>query len=96
MGSNDGFFTKNQSCASRVIDDQAVIVKVTPLEGNKVFSLNRTGTLIWELTDGKTSISNIVNRLRTEFEVRDDVDLEDDVYKYLEEMRQRELISIHD
>ncbi len=72
----------------RVLDDGAIIV--TPRAGN-VRVLNRVGTSIWQLIDGKTTLAEIELALVDTF----DTTLEQarqDLAAFMDELERREMI----
>lgn len=93
MKSADHYIKRNPDCAFRVIDNQALIVKVLDGQGNKVFSLNRTGTVIWELANGRRSLSQIIGHMRKKFDIEDEVQLQADVDAFAEELIRRDLLQ---
>ncbi len=55
---------KSPDIASRIIDEEAIIISLGQSgSGETIEVLNFTGTKIWELIDGKKSVSEIVRRL---------------------------------
>ena len=71
--------------AARVIDGKALIVV---LDGKELHTLNEVGTRVWELCDGRTSISAIANALATEYDVSTGAAL-DDVQRFVAELREK-------
>ncbi len=76
--------------ASRVIDDEAVIV--TP-EENLVKVLNEVGSRIWELADGTRTVGEIAEAIYIEFEV-DKTQAEEDVVKFVEELEKSDMMAV--
>jgi pyrroloquinoline quinone biosynthesis protein D len=72
----------SEATASRIIDDEAVIV--LPDEGT-VEILNETGALIWQLSDGRRSVENIASLVASEFEVSDE-EARSDVETFVNEL----------
>lgn len=58
--------SRHSRLASRIIDGEAVIV--SPTEG-VITILNRVGSRIWGLSDGKKSLKDIADIISGEFEV---------------------------
>lgn len=94
MSLTEKFIKRNPQCAFRVIDNQALVVKVSADEGNRVYSLNSTGTLIWELADGTTKLSDIASAAKVKFEVTDDEMLLADLDEFVEDMAGRDLLEV--
>ena len=57
---------RNESAVWRVIDDEIVVL--VP-EGAMVHALTGCGSRVWELIEGETAISEIVQRICAEYEV---------------------------
>lgn len=73
----------------RVLDDGAVIV--TPRAGN-VRVLNRVGTTIWQLINGKNSLADIESKLIHTYDVPVD-QARSDLRSFIEELEKREMIT---
>ena len=71
--------------AARVIDGKALIVV---LDGKELHTLNEVGTRVWELCDGRSSVSAIANALASEYDVTTGAAL-DDVERFVAELRQK-------
>ncbi len=65
---------KNEKTASRIIQDQAVIVI---LENQETVVLNESASRIWELSDGKRTLGEIARILEEEFSVSAQTALQD-------------------
>ncbi len=74
MDLNNTYPDKSPQTASRVIDDEAVIIM--PQE-NKVRVLNEAGSRIWELANGSRGIDRIASLIAEEFDVSYDHALND-------------------
>lgn len=93
MKLSNQYLRRNPDCAFRTIDNLALIVKVSKGEGNKVFSLNRTGTVIWELANGQRSLGQIAGQVGKRFAIGDEAQLQVDVNAFAEELIQRDLLQ---
>lgn len=60
------YLTQSPKTAYRVIDGEAVVIS---LDSSMLYSLNSVGTLIWGMSDSRTSIERIVDKICEEFEV---------------------------
>ena len=60
------YVARNPQTAWRVYDGEAVILLA---QDSTLNTLNSVGTLIWEVSDGKTPVSAIVARICEEFDV---------------------------
>jgi hypothetical protein len=79
------YLTKNSKSAYRIIDGEAVIVDVTT---SMLYSLNSLATLIWEMSDGKTTMKDIVNRIEEEYNVERNV-AENDCLEFVDDFEIR-------
>ena len=66
MNKNPTYLTQGPKTAYRVIEGEAVIVD---LESSMLYSLNSVATFVWEMSDGRTPIEKIVDKICEEFEV---------------------------
>ena len=62
--------TKGNKTASRVVDDEALVFHS---KAGEVRVLNKVGTTIWELIDGKRSIIKIAQELSDKYDVAADI-----------------------
>lgn len=90
----ESYPVRNESCAFRVIDDKALIVRVAGGEGNRVFSLNHVGTAIWKLADGRKTLSEIADAMEEDFDIASREELEQDLQDFLEELTERDLMTV--
>lgn len=87
----DSFPVKNLgSIAYRVIDGQAVIVN---LKKDTINTLNTIATRIWELTDGKTRVEEIIEKVCEGFEVSRDR-VEKDCCQFMNQMVEKGLLIL--
>ena len=67
MPSNERYLAKSTSIASRLMGDETIIMSTLD---STLFSLNPTGSIIWEAADGATPLSRILEeKVCTEFDV---------------------------
>ena len=71
MKVSDCFFTKEKDLVTRSIADETIIVPIKNKVGDldSIYTLNEIGTMIWELIDGKKSVSKIVEAVHNAYEV---------------------------
>jgi hypothetical protein len=64
-------FVKAEELVTRHIAGETLIVPVKGQVGDldSIYTLNEVGTRIWQLIDGDTPLSNIVNAIQSEYEV---------------------------
>jgi hypothetical protein len=72
MDIQNRYFIKGKDFVTRSIAGETIIVPVRNNVGDldSVYTLNEIGTLIWELIDGKNSISGIVEAISSIYEVK--------------------------
>jgi hypothetical protein len=64
------YLTQSPKAAFRIINGEAVIVDVST---SMLYSLNSLATLIWEVSDSKTTVKDIVDKIEKEYEVEREV-----------------------
>jgi hypothetical protein len=83
---------RGEEVAARRLDDRVVLVN---LRTNHIYSLNATGSRLWELLDVARSRDELVAALRDEFEVAPE-QLERETDSLLAELEQASLVSSGD
>lgn len=63
---SSSYVGRSGAVAARAIDGQTVILQLTT---SALFTLNRVGSRIWELADGRTTVDQIARQIHEEFEV---------------------------
>jgi hypothetical protein len=86
------YVLQNPQAAWRVYDGEAVIVSP---EDSTLHTLNEVGTLVWEAADGRTPLSIVVTRICARYDV-DAPAAERDVETFVEQLRERGLITVLD
>ncbi len=88
------FVRRDPDCAYRVIDREALVVKVSGDDGSRVFTLNRAGTVIWELADGAHTVSDMEAAVQTRFEIEDGAAVRRDIEEFIGELERRGIALI--
>jgi hypothetical protein len=72
METSNSCFIKEKDLVTRSIADETIIVPIKNKVGDlgSIYTLNEIGTTIWELIDGKNSISGIVEAISSIYEVK--------------------------
>lgn len=83
---------KSPRIASRIIDGEAVVV--IP-EESQVNILNRTGSRIWELSDGEKNLEEIAVIISNEFEISLKKAYQD-AREFVEDLMKREMVILSD
>jgi len=81
---------KSKNVAYRIIDNEAVIV--IPEKGI-VRVLNKVGSEIWELSDGKRKISEIVSFISDKFNISIE-EANKDIVEFIQELVEKEMIIL--
>lgn len=87
-------YKKSDRIVSRKVAGETILV---PIKGNladmqKIFSLNKVGDFIWNLIDGKRSISEICKEVMLRFDVDEDI-LNIDIKSFIKDLIKEGLIS---
>jgi hypothetical protein len=84
MKDREHLFVKEKDFVTRCIGEQTVIVPLRDGVGDlgSIYTLNDTGTSIWRLIDGTTSLQKIVDTICREYEVTEK-EAEQDVTEFL-------------
>ena len=79
MSSSSRCFAKQSDLVTRCIAGETIIVRVKArvADLDDVYTLNELGTLIWELIDGRTGVSAIVELICSEYDVAPEVAAKD-------------------
>lgn len=89
MVSLENKFIRNNDIAWRVIDGEALVVSP---KDSLIYPLNDVGTRIWELLDGKRTVSDIASIICGEFE-GDGKAVQDDVMDFIEDLSKAGLVN---
>lgn len=84
--------TQSPKTAYRIIDGEAVVVD---LESSMLYSLNSVATFVWEMTDGRTPIEKIVNKICEEFEVEREV-AKKDCFEFVQDFADKGLLVMEE
>jgi hypothetical protein len=90
MISLDKYIIKSSRTASRIIDEEAIIL--TPEEG-MLYQLNIVGTRIWELLDKTRKFTEIVSIICEEFEVEEKI-AKKDILQFINELSNKEIVTL--
>ena len=86
-------FIKESDLVTRRITGETIIVPIREHVGDldSIYTLNETGTLVWQLIDGKTSISQIVDAICNEYDISPE-EAEKDVIELIDCLEESGLI----
>ena len=87
MASLKSILSHSPSVVTRKTGNEYVLVPVTNniADMHSVYTLNETGTFIWEHINGKNSVEEIINALTLEYESDYDT-AKDDAFTFVEDM----------
>jgi hypothetical protein len=93
--SDEQVLIRSQSVVARVVGGQTLIVPIRGKVGDlgSIYSLNRTGSLIWELLERPGTVSGLISAVAVEFEV-DSTTAERDVREFVREMKSVGLVEV--
>ncbi|KPK42168.1 MAG: hypothetical protein AMJ78_03450 [Omnitrophica WOR_2 bacterium SM23_29] len=89
MASLENRFVRNSDIAWRIIDGEALVVSP---KDSLIYPLNGIATRIWELLDGKRSVSDISSIICDEFE-GDTAVIQKDVVDFIQDLLKAGLIN---
>jgi len=80
----------NEDIAWRMIDNEAILVDI---DGEEVAHLNEVAAQVWDALDGEKSVAEIIEHIRSKFEVEQDK-ARKDVLAFLNKLIKREMVRI--
>ena len=83
---------KSEDTASRIIENEAVIV--IPQEG-LVRILNEVGSRIWQLSDGGNATEDIINIICSEFNVTQK-EAKRDIIDFIKQLKEKNMMVVND
>ena len=71
MGTPGKYFTKGNDFVTRSISGETIIVPIKSGVGDldSIYTLNEVGTTVWQLVDGRKTVSQIIESISDEYEV---------------------------
>jgi hypothetical protein len=95
MNTNDlseKYPAKSKEVVHKEIESKSVLLN---LENGSYYTLNKTGTFIWSLLDGKIAVNQLVELLTKSFDVTKD-EASKDVFALIADLKKEGLIELHD
>ncbi|MBI2883969.1 MAG: PqqD family protein [Candidatus Methylomirabilis oxyfera] len=88
-------FIKASDCVTRCITGETIIVPVSGGVGDldSIYTVNEVGTRIWELIDGRTPVSRIIDAIANEYEITAE-EAEQDIVDFLGSLEAAGLIRL--
>jgi hypothetical protein len=90
----DVVYVPSEDIVARVIEGEIIIVPLTAGIGDMeddLYTLNETGKAIWDLLDGKMTLTDVVRKLSAEFEAPES-EIESDVLGLVTELCKRRML----
>ncbi len=81
-----------ESLVARTIGEETVILNQS---GDKLHTLNETGSFIWSLIDGRRSLGDIYARMKDEYDLPAD-GAESELKAFVRELAERGIVRIGD
>jgi hypothetical protein len=85
----DTIISKNERVPWRIIEGEAILVKV---DSGEVIQLNEVAAEIWRIIDGKRKISEIVDHIQKDFDV-DKEQAEKDTLEFIQSLLNINLVT---
>jgi len=85
----DTIILKNERVPWRIIESEAILVKV---DSGEVIHLNEVAAEIWRIIDGKRKISEIVDHIQKDFDV-DREEAEKDTLEFIKSLSDINLVT---
>jgi len=85
----DAIILKNERVPWRIIEGEAILVKV---DSGEVIHLNEVAAEIWRIIDGKRKISEIVDHIQKDFDVGRD-QAEKDTLEFIKSLSDINLVT---
>ena len=87
------YFIKEKDLVTRCVAGETIIVPIKNKVGDlgSIYTLNEVGTMIWELIDGKKSVSKIVEAVHNTYEVKLE-EAEKDTLEFINSLEQAGMV----
>jgi len=83
---------KGREVVYKEIESKSVLLN---LENGSYYTLNKTGTFIWSLLDGKTTVNQLIEPLTQSFDVTKD-EASKDIFSLIADLENEGLIHLND
>jgi len=91
----DSAYLPSEDVVARDIEGEFILVPLASGIGDmedEIYTLNETGRAIWERLDGKRSLREVAEALKTEFEVAQPEEIENDIAGLVGVLFQRKMV----
>lgn len=97
MNTLNNLYTKKNDFVARDIAGETIIVPIRGHVGDldSIYTLNEVGTTIWQLTDGKKSISQIAEEICATYDVTPE-EAKKDTLEFLNSLKEAGLLCLSD
>jgi len=89
---SEKYLTRSSAIASRLLGGEMMVMSAVD---STFFTLNEVATVIWQAADGHTPLSEIVDRVCSEFEVGPET-AANDAERFIEELSRHGILLVSD
>lgn len=85
---------KNPNMVTRVIDDETILMPIykTSDEINCIYTLNKVASRIWELIDGKRTLSDLKKQILNEFDTTSE-EVDKEMGSFLKDLKEIKAVA---
>ncbi len=85
---------KNKDIVTRVIEDETILMPIykTSDEINCIYTLNKVASRVWELLDGKRTLTELKNKLLKEFDTTPE-EVDKEIEKLLKDLKEIKAVA---
>ncbi len=85
----DAVLRKNKDMVTRVIEDETILMPIykTSDEINCIYTLNKAGSRVWELIDGKRTLTELKDKVLKEFDATPE-EIDREMEKLLKDLKE--------
>ncbi len=89
-------FSKNSDMVTRVIEDETILLPIykTSDEINCIYTLNKAASRVWELLDGKRTLTELQDKLLKEFDTTSE-EVDKEMQKLLKDLKEVKAVKIN-
>lgn len=91
----DRYIAKGAKTASRIIDGEAIVIRLGNIEDRILCTLSSTGTRLWSYIEGRVKVRDVIKRLTDDLDV-DYEESKEDLLNYIKNLIDQELLDVFD
>ncbi len=92
MISLEKYITCNKNIELKVLNNEVFIVRQ---DTHKIHSINRSGSFIWQLFDGKHTLKQVIDTVCGQFDVSEET-AQSDASEFVKDLLEQGLVELHD